>query len=156
MKTNDSMTGLSVQSGETLARDIMRGAAVLQTVRPNDTLADAARKMREHKVSALPVMDEDRLVVGMISERDLTTKYEQESKTQGLRTLQAAFVAWVTPESSVDDVGRLIQDLSGVGRMSVEEAMTTDTVMVVEEDFCGNTAAADGQTQRQPYPRRKR
>lgn len=153
MKTRDIMTGLAaskprdtrraeadlqtVQPGETLARDIMRGASVLQTVRPNETLADAARKMREHKVSALPVMGEDRRVVGMISERDLTAKYEQESKAQGLRTLQASFVAWVTPESSVDDVGRLIQDLSAAGRMSVEKAMTTDIVIVDEEDSVG-------------------
>ncbi|ACY96298.1 MULTISPECIES: CBS domain-containing protein [Thermomonospora] len=40
--------------------------------RPGERLADAARRMAEEKVGALPLLDGDR-VIGIITERDLVT-----------------------------------------------------------------------------------
>lgn len=46
------------------------------TVRPDDTVADAVRLLAEHDVSALPVVDIDDNVVGVISEADLVHREE--------------------------------------------------------------------------------
>lgn len=117
------------------ARDMMRTANV-QTVQSNDTLADAARKMMEGNVSALPVLDKDRRVVGMISERDLATKCEQESKTECLKNLQTP-MAWLTSESGTTDAGGLMKSLSALGRTNVGEVMTSKVVTMNEDDSVG-------------------
>ncbi len=41
------------------------------TIRPEATLAEAARMMLEHRVSGLPVVTEDGRVVGIITESDI-------------------------------------------------------------------------------------
>jgi CBS domain-containing protein len=56
----------------TTARDIMTGDATCADV--NDTLADAARKMRDLDVGALPICGEDQRLKGMITDRDIVVK----------------------------------------------------------------------------------
>jgi len=41
------------------------------TVRPNDLITDVLRMMIDHKFSALPVVDEDRILVGILTETDI-------------------------------------------------------------------------------------
>jgi CBS domain-containing protein len=53
----------------TTARDIMTGSA--ECARSTDTLADAARKMRDLDVGALPICGEDDRLAGMITDRDI-------------------------------------------------------------------------------------
>ena len=56
----------------TTARDIMtKGAECAQTT---ETLADAARKMRDLDVGALPICGEDNRLKGMITDRDIVVK----------------------------------------------------------------------------------
>lgn len=40
-------------------------------VRPDDTIEQVARLMREHKISGVPVVDDQKKVVGIITESDL-------------------------------------------------------------------------------------
>lgn len=51
------------------ARDIMTRAVV--AVRPGDTVAQVAKVLTEHDISAVPVTEADGTLVGMISEGDL-------------------------------------------------------------------------------------
>ena len=53
----------------TKARDIMTGSA--ECASENDTLVDAARKMRDLGVGALPICGEDNRLKGMITDRDI-------------------------------------------------------------------------------------
>ena len=53
----------------TTARDIMTGDA--ECARSTDTLVDAARKMRDLGVGALPICGEDDRLAGMITDRDI-------------------------------------------------------------------------------------
>lgn len=53
----------------TTARDIMTRSAECASV--NDTLVDAARKMRDLDVGALPICGEDNRLQGMITDRDI-------------------------------------------------------------------------------------
>lgn len=56
----------------TTAREIMTGDATCASV--NDTLKDAARKMRDLDVGALPICGEDDRLAGMITDRDIVVK----------------------------------------------------------------------------------
>ena len=56
----------------TTARDIMTSDATCASV--NDTLVDAARKMKELDVGALPICGEDNRLAGMVTDRDIVVK----------------------------------------------------------------------------------
>ena len=56
----------------TNARDIM--TPDVECVGENETLADAARKMRDLNVGALPICGEDNRLKGMITDRDIAVK----------------------------------------------------------------------------------
>jgi CBS domain-containing protein len=53
----------------TTARDIMTGNA--ECARTTDTLVDAARKMKDLEVGALPICGEDDRLKGVITDRDI-------------------------------------------------------------------------------------
>ena len=55
----------------TTARDIMTESA--ECAQTTDTLVDAARKMRDLEVGALPICGEDGSLQGMITDRDIVT-----------------------------------------------------------------------------------
>ena len=54
---------------ETFVRDIMNSNVV--TTRPDASLAEAAQRMIEHRVGALPVVDEAGLLLGIVTQTDL-------------------------------------------------------------------------------------
>jgi CBS domain-containing protein len=54
----------------------------LVAVDVTDTLADAARKMVRHRVGALPVIDEGKLV-GVLSESDIVTAIDEDASLAG-------------------------------------------------------------------------
>ena len=54
------------------ARDIMTGGA--ECVGENETLLDAARKMRDLDVGSLPICGEDQRLKGMITDRDIVVR----------------------------------------------------------------------------------
>ena len=53
----------------TTAREIMTGG--VECARTTDTVQDAARKMKELGVGALPICGEDERLAGMITDRDI-------------------------------------------------------------------------------------
>jgi CBS domain-containing protein len=67
-------------------KDVMTTHVV--AVRKNASFKDMAVRLREHRVSAFPVLDEDNKVVGVVSEADLLTKEALEfsgaSKVSGM------------------------------------------------------------------------
>ena len=62
----------------TTARDIMSGGA--ECVREDETLVDAARKMRDLDVGALPICGNDDKLKGMLTDRDIVVKCLAEGK----------------------------------------------------------------------------
>lgn len=53
-------------------REVLKGkAARLVTCRPEDSVGTVADLMAAHDIGALPVLDEQKRVVGMLSERDV-------------------------------------------------------------------------------------
>jgi CBS domain-containing protein len=56
----------------TTARDIMTTSAECASV--NDTVVDAARKLRDLDVGALPICGDDNRLAGMITDRDIVVR----------------------------------------------------------------------------------
>jgi len=56
----------------TVAREIMTAAA--ECARADETLADAARKMRDLDVGALPICGEDDRLDGVVTDRDIVVR----------------------------------------------------------------------------------
>lgn len=54
------------------AREIMTGGVECASV--NDTLADAARKMRDLHVGSLPICGDDNRLAGMLTDRDIVVR----------------------------------------------------------------------------------
>ncbi|MBO1330500.1 CBS domain-containing protein [Streptomyces sp. VRA16 Mangrove soil] len=56
----------------TTAREIMTGGA--RCVAAHDSAADAARKLKEFQVGALPICGENNRLVGVLTDRDIVVK----------------------------------------------------------------------------------
>lgn len=62
----------------TTARDLMSAGA--ECVQSDETLADAAKKMRDLDVGALPICGPDNRLAGVLTDRDIVVKCVAEGK----------------------------------------------------------------------------
>ena len=65
-------------SGSLRARDVRVATAV--TVRPTTPLAEVAKLMAHHRISGLPVVDDEGRVTGIVSEHDFVTHARPEGE----------------------------------------------------------------------------
>jgi CBS domain-containing protein len=107
------------------AADVMTGEVI--TIGENASVQEAAKLMAEHGISAVPVVDRDKRVVGMVSEGDLL--HRAETGTERRRSWWLEMVA-----STNQLAGEYVKSHSG----SVKDVMTRDVISVTEE-----TAVAD-------------
>ena len=87
------------------ARDIMTGGA--ECVGENETLTEAARKMRELDVGSLPICGEDNRLKGMVTDRDIVIKCVADGRDP--QTTKAGDLATGKPvtigaDDSVDEI----------------------------------------------------
>ena len=90
-----------------LTRELM--SADVRAVTPRDTVADAARAMREAEVGMLPVVDtrETMRLVGVITDRDIATRCvaERHAATCLVRDhMTDEGIATVSPDATADEV----------------------------------------------------
>ena len=114
------------------AADIMDAPG--PSVSPETHVVEAVRKMLEHKVSGLPVVDEEGRLVGMITEGDLLRRSElgTERKVTGFAAVQAG--AQKLAEEFVRAHAQTIGDIMTKEPMSVdEETRITAIVTLIEE-----------------------
>lgn len=102
------------------AMDVMVRDVV--TVKPDDDVAKVVRLLAEHDVSALPVVDDDDNVVGVISEADLLHRKEIGTEKQRPWWLEA-----VTPAST------LAGEFAKSHGHRVEEVMSNQIVSASED-----------------------
>lgn len=87
-----------------LVHDVMTPHA--EWIAPSLTVAEAARKMRDHKVGGLPVGENDRLV-GMITDRDIVCRAianGADPKKAKVSDVMTKGVTWCFDDETVDDV----------------------------------------------------
>jgi len=102
------------------AMDVMTSGVI--TVGENATVPEAARLLADHGISAVPVVDKDNRVIGMVSEGDLL--HRAETGTERRRSW------WLDMVSSTNKLaGEYIKSHSG----RVKDVMTRDVLSVTEE-----------------------
>jgi CBS domain-containing protein len=121
-------------------KDVMTGEVV--AVRRDASFKEMAARLREYRVSAFPVIDENRRVIGVVSEADLLAKealagdhagipaavtgilhHKDHQKAEGLTAsdLMTHPAVTVRPEDSVEHAARLMYTLQ-VKRLPVVDA----------------------------------
>ncbi len=93
------------------ARDVMTGDA--QCVGENETVLDAAKKLAELDVGAMPICGEDDRLKGMLTDRDIVVKVLAEGRDPA--QMKAAECAqgtlfWVDADATVDEALRQMED----------------------------------------------
>lgn len=99
------------------------------TVGPDDEVADAVRLLADYDVSALPVIDDDEKVVGIISEADLLHREEIGTENKHPWWLEAVTPSW-----------KLAGDFAKSHGRRVSEVMSTNVVSATEETPLGEIA----------------
>ncbi|MBO4257815.1 CBS domain-containing protein [Streptomyces griseorubiginosus] len=94
-----------------IVSDVMTRSVV--TARRGEVFKDIVRTMQDHRVSALPVVDDDGHVVGIVSEADLLPKEEFRDSD---------------PDRSTQL--RRLSDLAKAGSLTAEELMTAPALTV--------------------------
>ena len=120
-------------------KDVMTGEVV--AVRKDASFKDMAARLRQYRVSAFPVIDENRRVIGVVSEADLLAKealadehaipaaiagilhHKEHQKAEGLTAgdLMTHPAVTVRPDDSVEHAARLMYTLQ-VKRLPVVDA----------------------------------
>jgi CBS domain-containing protein len=93
------------------ARDVMTGGA--ECIGENDTLLDAARKLAELDVGAMPICGEDNRLKGMLTDRDIVVKALAQGKDVGstrARDLAEGKPVTIGADDSVEEALRTMKD----------------------------------------------
>ena len=92
-------------------KDIM--TAKPECVRPDDTLQDAARRMRDLDVGPLPVCGDDYRLAGMVTDRDITVRAVAEGKdprTTKVREAMTEEIIYGFEDQDVQEAARTMQE----------------------------------------------
>ena len=103
----------------TTAREIMTGTA--ECAGENETLVDAAKKMRDLGVGALPICGEDNRLKGVVTDRDIVVKCVAEGgdpTSTKVAELAEGKPVTIGADDSVEDALRTMKD-HGVRRLPV-------------------------------------
>jgi len=87
-------------------------ARAVITIAPGDTVSAAIQKLVEHNIGALPVLDKDGKLQGIVSERDLLKVCQQRANAIGSIKVQDVMtreVAFGTPADDLDYVVSVMQ-----------------------------------------------
>jgi CBS domain-containing protein len=109
----------------TTVKDVMTTRVIWVT--KNTTFREMAAALREHRVSAFPVVDDDRKVIGVVSEADMLNKealidepgvisgilhHRDQAKARGITAgdLMTTAVVAVRPDDTVEHAAKLMYD----------------------------------------------
>ncbi|MFW6300151.1 MAG: CBS domain-containing protein [Oceanicaulis sp.] len=97
----------------TAARILSEKGDAVYTVRPSDTLAQAAATLSAHKVGAAVVVDEAGAPVGVFSERDLAKAvgaHGGDALARAVDTVMSTDLVCAEPGVAIDDLMGLMTD----------------------------------------------
>jgi len=81
-----------------------------RTVRPDHTIVDAARLMRDEDAGIAPIAEDDRLI-GVITDRDIAIRVVAEAKDPGstkVTEIASQNVVTIDPQQDLDEAMRLM------------------------------------------------
>jgi CBS domain-containing protein len=103
------------------------------TVRPDTDVAEAIKLLTEHDVSALPVLDSDRNLVGMLSEADLIHRVEIGTEKHRRWWLEAVTGAATLAEEFAKSHGKKVGEIMTTAVVSVSEDTSLSEIAAVLE-----------------------
>ena len=104
------------------AKDIMTKDVV--TIHPEATVEELARLLIEHKISGVPVVDNEKKLVGIVTENDLIRK----NKRFHIPTVIRLFDAYILLGS-----GKAEEEIKKMAATTVNEIYTQKVVSITEE-----------------------
>ena len=104
------------------AKDIMTKDVV--TIHPEATVEELARLLIEHKISGVPVVDNENKLVGIVTENDLIRK----NKRFHIPTVIRLFDAYILLGS-----GKAEEEIRKMAATTVDEIYTQKVVSITEE-----------------------
>ncbi|HDH05268.1 MAG TPA: CBS domain-containing protein [Nitrospirae bacterium] len=104
------------------AKDIMTKDVI--TVKPEATVEELARLLMEHKISGVPVVDEKKKIVGIVTENDLIRK----NKRLHIPTIIRLFDAYFLIGS-----GKAEEEIKKMAATIVDEICTRKVLSITEE-----------------------
>jgi CBS-domain-containing membrane protein len=104
------------------AKDIMTKDVI--TVRPEATVEELARLLMEHKISGVPVVNNEKKMVGIVTENDLIRK----NKRFHIPTVIRLFDAYILLGS-----GKAEEEIRKMAAATVDEICTKKVVSIREE-----------------------
>jgi CBS domain-containing protein len=93
------------------ARDVMTGG--VECIGENDTILDAAKRLAELNVGAMPICGEDNRLKGMLSDRDIVVKVLAEGRDPGSTRagdLGEGKPVTIGADDSIDEALRTMKD----------------------------------------------
>lgn len=90
-------------------KEIMSSDVV--TVTPQDNIYEMAKKMRDHDIGFIPVV-EGRKLIGVVTDRDLVIRgyAEKHSGSSPVESVMSQEIVTVSPETSVEEASKLMAD----------------------------------------------
>ena len=107
--------GLMTLAGDVMTRDVV-------TATKDESVAAAMAKMREHKISGLPVIDDQGRLCGIVTALDVLKHMS--------RTMPWFYEVFSTGMPALDDIEPLEDKVSRLAKLRVEEVMTRRVVVV--------------------------
>lgn len=118
-------------------REVMNSSPI--TCQADDTVADAARILRENKISGVPVLDGEKLV-GVVSESDLLKLLSQE-EDGGSLWLPSPFEVFEVPFRDLIRWERLHASMQDISQKKVSEVMSREIFQMAPDDSVEMAAA---------------
>jgi CBS domain-containing protein len=85
--------------------------STIHSIEPHATVLTAIRKMNQHKLGALMVMQQGR-IVGMFTERDVLRRVvgeERDPSCVAVAEVMTSDVIWVGPTTDIDEISAIMQ-----------------------------------------------
>lgn len=105
----------------------------LITVSPDDSVQDVAKLLYDHDLSAIPVTDEDKEIVGIVSEQDLIYRLAKPHIPPHIELLGGVIY--------LENPFEMKKELNKMTAVSAGEIMTTDVWTVAPDDDISEVAA---------------
>ena len=104
------------------AKDIMTSDVI--TVKLGATVEELARLLMEHKISGVPVVDDEKNIIGIVTENDLIKKNKRLHIPTIIRLFDAYFLL---------DSGKVEDDIKKMVATTVDEIYTKKVISISED-----------------------
>jgi len=115
-----------MKASDVMVRDVV-------TVKPDTAVADVVQLLTKHDVSAVPVVDDDGLVIGIVSEADLVRREEIETEKHRPWWLEAVTPAATLANEFAKSHGRRVSEVMSNHVVSASEETSLEEIATLLE-----------------------